>query len=203
MHIEFLVEEPSIEATLHNLLPSMIPYDATYRISVFRGKKDLLKQLPARLDGYAHWIPESYRLVILIDQDRENCLVLKKQLEQMCQHSGLTTKSNNHGNGFQVLNRIVIEELESWFIGDVDALRSAYPRIPESFAKRIKFRDPDSVQGGTWESLEAALQKLGYFRGGYSKVQAARDISIHMIPERNRSKSFQVFREGLLVLIGQ
>lgn len=201
MHIEFMVEEPSIEVTLQNLLPQILPAETTFKILVFRGKQDLLKQLPSRLRGYAAWMPDDYRIVILIDEDRQNCHELKGQLEAICARSRLTTRSHNHGNGFKVLNRIVIEELESWFIGDVEALRAAYPRIPESLGKWKNYRDPDAVSGGTWESLEFALQKFGYFKGGYTKIQAAREISPFMNPARNRSKSFQVFYEGLRSLL--
>ncbi len=57
------------------------------------------------------------------------------------------------------------------------------------------------MAGGTWESLERVLQKAGYHAGGLSKLKAAREISIHMDPVRNRSRSFQVFRDGLLKLV--
>lgn len=200
MHIEFLVEEPSMEAALQNLLPHMLPQGSDFNILLFQGKNDLLKKLPNRLRGYSFWIPENYRIVILIDEDRQNCHDLKNQLELICQQSGLFTKTRNDGAGFKVLNRIVIEELESWFIGDVDALHQAYIRLPNSLSQMKKFRDPDTISGGTWESLEQLLQKFGYFKGGYAKVQAAREISLFMIPEINRSRSFQVFREGLLAL---
>ncbi len=98
------------------------------------------------------------------------------------------------------MNRIAVEELEAWFFGDVQALRAAYPRISPTLAQRAKFRDSDAITGGTWEALERELQRVGYFAGGLSKITAAREISLHMDPARNRSKSFQVFREGLLQL---
>jgi len=200
MHIEFLVEEPSMEAALQNLLPQMLPQGSVFNIVTFQGKFDLLRKLPDRLRGYSSWIPENYRIVILIDEDRQNCHELKNQLESICYQSGLTTKTRNVGSGFQVLNRIVIEELESWFIGDDNALQQAYTRLPNSIAHMRKFRDPDSVAGGTWESLAKLMKQYGYYQGGYPKVQAARKISGFMIPEINRSRSFQVFREGLLAL---
>lgn len=196
-----MVEEHSLEVALQNLLPRMLPLEVSYQIIVFQGKEDLLRNLQNRLRGYASWIPEDFKITVLIDEDRQNCHDLKNRLERICHQSGLTTKTRNPGQGFQVLNRIVVEELESWFIGDVDALREAYNRIPESLSRMKKFRDPDSVPGGTWESLEVLLQRFGYFTGGYSKIQAARDISFFMVPDKNRSKSFQVFRDGLLALL--
>lgn len=200
MYIDILVEEPSMEAALQNILPKILPAQAGYRIITFQGKRDLLQQLPARMRGYAAWLSDDYRLVVLVDEDRQDCRQLKAQLEQAALSAGLSTKTSGGQGRFQVLNRIVIEELEAWFIGDINALRAVYPKIPAQFGQSGKFQDPDAVPGGTWEALESLLQKYGYHRGGYPKVQAARQISARMEPQNNRSKSFQVFRDGLLSL---
>jgi hypothetical protein len=200
MHIEILVEERSMEEALKNLLLRMLPPENTYRIINFQGKPDLLHHLPNRLRGYASWITDDYRIIVLLDEDRQNCLALKEQLETFARQTGLSTKTSAGGARFQVLNRIVIEELEAWFLGDIDAIRCAYPRIPATLATTSKFRTPDSVAGGTWETLEKTMQRYGYFKGGYAKVEAARAISPYMDPNRNRSRSFQVFRDGLLAM---
>lgn len=54
-HIEVLVEEPSMEAFLHALLPRILPSGRTFQIHSFQGKSDLLGKLEARLRGYAAW----------------------------------------------------------------------------------------------------------------------------------------------------
>jgi hypothetical protein len=199
MHILCFVEEPSAEAALVNLLPKILP-TTTFQFIVFQGKLDLLKNLLPRLRGYAGWLPWDYRIVVLIDEDREVCFQLKNTIEDAATEADFVTKSRAGYNQFQVLNRIAVEELEAWFLGDVEALRAAFPRIPISLTSRKKFRDPDKVPGGTWESLEKLLQSLGYFPAGYPKVQAAQQISEHMDPARNRSHSFQVFYQGLCAL---
>jgi hypothetical protein len=79
----------------------------------------------------------------------------------------------------------------------VEALHRAYPKIPLSLETRSKYHDPDAIQGGTWEALEKELQRKGYFHGGLAKIEAAKAISAHMNPDQNRSKSFQIFRDGL------
>lgn len=200
MHIELLVEEPSMEAALENLLPRLLPAEFTHRIITFQGKQNLLRQLPARMRGYAAWITQQYRIIVLVDEDREDCLRLKQQMEASARQVGLSTKTSAGGARFQVLNRIVIEELEAWFFGDIEAIHHAYPNIPLTLQDNQKFRDPDSIAGGTWETLERTMQRYGYFRGGYAKREAASAISVHMEPDRNRSRSFQVFHEGLLAL---
>jgi len=45
--------------------------------------------------------------------------------------------------------------------------------------------------------MERELQRAGYFKSGLAKIKAARAISAHMVPSRNRSRSFQVFLQGL------
>ena len=66
------------------------------------------------MKGYQAWLPRDWKLVILIDEDREDCLELKQKLEEMAILSGLITKSSCQKNkSFQVLNRIVVEELEA------------------------------------------------------------------------------------------
>ena len=169
MHIEFLVEESSAEAALENLAPKIFGADVSFAIYPHQGKPDLLGRLPSRLKGYSRWLPEDWRVVILIDADDQDCHQLKAELERMTRDARLRTKSHASGGAqFQVLNRIAVEELEPWFFGDVEALNAAYPR---------------------------------YHRDGLAKVTAARDISAQMHPQRNRSKSFQVFIGGLLALI--
>ena len=143
MHIEFLVEEPSAEAALQNLVPKILGPQVSFTIHPYQGKLDLLARLPGRLKGYRPWLPDDWRIVVLVDADEGECRALKGRLEQ-------------------------------------------------------EAHNPDDIKGGTWEALERELQRRGYFHGGLAKIQAARAISAGMEPVRNRSRSFQVFRQGLL-----
>jgi hypothetical protein len=92
----------------------------------------------------------------------------------------------------------VVEELEAWFFGDVEAICQAYPKVSANLANQQPYRDPDAIKGGTWEALERVLQKAGYHPGGLEKYKASSEISQYMNPKSNRSKSFQVFYHGLL-----
>ncbi len=201
MHLVFLVEESSAREALNNLIPMIVGTAVTFEIHPFQGKRDLLAKLPYRLRAYRRWMPADWKIVVLIDADNNDCRELKDRLEKMALQAGLMPKTAAGGSQFQVLNRIAVEELEAWFFGDVEALSDAYPGIPKGLANNRRFRDPDAVSGGTWETLERVLQRAGYFKGGLEKVRAAREISMHMNPDRNRSKSFQVFRQGLLDLV--
>jgi hypothetical protein len=202
LHLEFLVEEASLESALTLILPKILPSTVTYKIHAFRGKTDLLAKLPNRLKGYQAWLPPDGKIVVLIDKDRENCLELKQKLEIMAISSGLITKSSSQKDkSFQVLNRIVVEELEAWFFGDVEAICQAYPKVSPHLAKQKQYRDPDAIKGGTSEALERVLQKAGYHLGGLEKKKASSEISQYMNPESNRSTSFKVFYKALLEII--
>ncbi|MEG3836732.1 MULTISPECIES: DUF4276 family protein [unclassified Microcoleus] len=196
------MEEASLESALTQILPKILPSTVTYKIHAFRGKTDLLAKLPNRLKGYQAWLPPDWKIVILIDEDREDCLKLKQQLEIMAISSGLITKSScQKDKSFQVLNRIVVEELEAWFFGDVEAIRQAYPKASPNLATQKKYREPDAIKGGTWEALERVLRNAGYHQGGLEKYKASSEISKYMNPESNLSKSFKVFYQGLLEII--
>ena len=80
LHLEFLVEEASLESALTQLLPKILPSTVSSKIHAFRGKPDLLAKVPNRLKGYQPSLPPDWKIVILIDEDREDCLKLKKQL---------------------------------------------------------------------------------------------------------------------------
>lgn len=200
MHIEFLLEEQSAEAVLKTILPKILPENVSFRFHVFEGKQDLLRKLSSRLKGYRPWIPENWRIIILIDEDRQNCRELKADLERAAREAGFVTKSNAspYGN-FQVVIRLAVEELEAWFFGDVKALRQAYPRISRTFQNRPKYRDPDAIKGGTHEALARLLKQ--YYPKWLPKTTVARNIALHMEPNQNNSRSFQVFIEGLKACI--
>ncbi len=203
MHLELLVEEPSAEAALKCLVPKIVGPDHSARFITHQGKRHLLQKLPLLLRGYRHWVSAQIRIVVLIDEDGQDCHSIKAKLEQLALRAGLPTLSAPDALGQALLmNRLAVEELEAWFFGDVEALVSAYPRVPSTLAQRQPFRDPDRIRGGTWEQLEKTLQKHGYYRAGLPKIEAAGKIARRMVPERNRSHSFHVFVEGLRKLLG-
>jgi hypothetical protein len=198
MLLHFFVEEESAEAALIELVPRILSgYAFDYDIFPFQGKADLLKKLPNRLKAYRHRPGDDWRVIVLVDRDSEDCVRLKEQLDAVAQGAELTPRSHSPTR-FQVLNRIAIEELEAWFFGDVEALVAAYPRVDAHLGQQAAYRDPDAIVGGTWERLESVLAT--YHPGGLEKIRAAQEIAAHMQPERNRSKSFQVFRDALLGL---
>jgi hypothetical protein len=197
MHIELFLEEPSAEAFLSGFLPKLLPAGTTWNPIVFQGKLDLPANLERRLKGYKSWMPSDWKIVVLIDEDRADCLSLKQQMETAAADAGWLTKSAAKGGTFTVLNRIALEELEAWFLGDIPALATAYPGVSPKLGAKTNFRNPDAIGGGTWEALERVLQRAGYYGGGLPKIEVAREMARHMDPARNISPSFRCFTEGL------
>ena len=199
------VEEPSMRETIETLLPRLVQRsDVEHRVIDHGSKHALLDAVPNRLRGYANWPEPALRVLILVDRDDDECVALKLRLEQAAVSAGLSTKTNSDTGGqFTVVNRVVIEELESWFLGDVPAIVAAYPGVSPTLGATAKFRNPDAVAGGTWEALFRVLKQAGYYTGleRMPKMEVARRIAPLMNASHNRSASFEAFRTGLAALL--
>lgn len=96
---------------------------------------------------------------------------------------------------------IAIEEGEAWFLGDTEAIKSAYPKAKD---KVLRTYEPDSICG-TWERLAdavyrggaKALSKKGGQAVGAEKSKWAKAIAPKMDITKNRSPSFCYFRRKL------
>ncbi|MSO77028.1 MAG: DUF4276 family protein [Alphaproteobacteria bacterium] len=186
-----------MEVGLRQLLPRILR-SISFEIYVHQGKLDLLARLPDRLRGYANWLPSTYRVLVVVDRDDDDCGQLKARLDTFARSAGLATRSASRD--YRVVNRIAIEELEAWFFGDWAAVHAAFPRLPANVPRNARYRYPDQIAGGTWEQLERLMRRAGYFSGGYRKVEAAAAIAEHMDPDKNRSVSFRQLHAALLEL---
>jgi len=202
MHVDFLLEEPSAEAALNQLLPRLLPND-TWHCIPHRGKDALLMRLPALLKNYARRFghePE-LRLVLMMDADA-NCKKAKQKLEKLAADAQLLTKTTApSGQPFRVVTRLAIAELEAWFLGDRSAIQSAYPRVHPHHFKGL-LREVDALPDA-WETLHRVLQRGGYYTTGYLKREAAEAIAAHLDladPARNTSPSFHYFCASLAAL---
>ena len=193
-HIEFIVEEQSMEYFLLALLPKILGVETTFTIHAHQGKLDLLDKLGSRLRGYSKWLPESFRVIVLVDRDDDDCIALKLKMENEAAAAGLSTRTISHTR-WSIVNRIVIEELEAWFFGAWASVKVAYPKVSSTVPNQSHYRDCDVISGGTWESFERVLKKAGYFSGGLRKVEAANRIGHKFDHTTCRSKSFIQFRD--------
>lgn len=166
-----------MEAFLRGLLARLLGETCTFRVSTFQGKSDLLNKLEARLRGYAAWLPENHRV------------------EDAARQAGLSTRSSTRSTSWQVVNRIVIQELESWYFSDWNAVRAAYPRVSGRVIRNKRYREPDALDK---EDFERVLQTYGYFKTGLRKIEAGRLLGTLMERERSTSRSFNRFCEAIL-----
>ena len=96
---------------------------------------------------------------------------------------------------------IAIEEGEAWFLGDVGAVRTAYPKRNDHVLNGYK---NDSICG-TWEVLadavytggSTALKNRGWQAVGREKSVWSERIAPLMDVDNNASPSFRYFREKL------
>jgi len=212
MHIEVLVEDSSGARLIETLLPKVIgaignPH--TWRIHPYKGigrlpngltavgdpaKRALLDQLPRLLAGYGK-TPGIDAVVVVLDSDRRDCKTFLGELE---------TLLNRCHPAPEALFRLAIEEMEAWYLGDRQALLSAYPRAKKDVLGRYT---QDSICG-TWELLadavypggSAAIRGAGWPLPGQVKHEWAAQIGPFLDIERNESPSFRKFRDGMRCL---
>ena len=181
--IEILVEEPSMALFLAQILPQILPEGYILGQNVFlrshQGKSDLKKSIPKKLAVFSNWHTPA-KVIIIHDQDSSDCKLLKQQLLDLC----------TYRNACPVLIRIACRELENWYLGDMVALESLYPKFKaHQHQDKAKYRQVDRVFGS--EELEREIP-------GFIKGHAARNIAQHMTDlSANRSESFQQTISGI------
>lgn len=215
MHFEILVEDQSGKKALDILVPKIIGSCHTFNVHPYKGighipkglsaksdarKRILLDQLPRLLRGYGQAFaqyPVDYPAVVIFVCDLDDkCLkAFRQELDDIlysCSPQPITRFC------------IAIEEGEAWFLGDIPAVKSAYPKAKDAVLKEYK---NDSICG-TWELLADAvyiggasvLAAKGWQTIGEEKSQWAEHITPHMDVSNNASPSFAYFRDKLLEL---
>ena len=218
MHFEVLVEDESGSVALEHLLEKILGPNGpvhSWKVHAYKGlgriprnlrgvtdpkKRILLDRLPRLLRGYGRSLKslsQPAAVVVVVDLDTRNCRDFKQELLAMLNACRPRPKT---------LFRIAIEESEAWFLGDRAAVKAAYPGAKDSVLNGYV---QDSICG-TWEVLAdavrpggaARLKASGYPETGIAKREWAKKIAPHVDVDRNRSRSFQVFRDGVRSLGG-
>ncbi len=141
------------------------------------GKQDLERSVPRKLRA---WREPGVRFVVVRDQDSADCHEVKDNLIDLCRQAGRC----------DVLVRVVCRELEAWYIGEPEAVMRVFPNAPQArrLLNRSAYRDPDQVV-----QPAAAISRL---IPEFQKRRDARRMACFLSRE-NRSRSFQVFVEGI------
>ena len=164
MHFEILVEDQSGKKALDTLIPKIIGDSHTYNVIAYKGigrirknmnsatdasKRMLLDNLPRLLQGYGKaW--RNYPSVVFVVCDLDNkCL---KEFRQEL-YAVLNACSPKPETRFC----IAVEEGEAWFLGDIPAVKAAYPKAKNEVLRKYV---NDSICG-TWECLANAVYQGG------------------------------------------
>ena len=178
----FFLEEPSAKAMLEGVVPRLLDDSINVRYVVFEGKQDLEKRLPRRLRG---WQNPHARFLVMRDQDSGDCYEIKCNLAGICERAGRP----------DALIRIACHELESFYLGDLNAVAAAIG--PQKLAKQqnnAKYRDPDR--------LNNAAQELKRIARTYQKLSGSRAIGPALSLDENQSQSFNQLIGGIKRLAG-
>ena len=216
MHFEVFVEDASGKEALEIIMEKILGAnysEHSWKILDYRGlgripkdlrrvtdpsKRILLDGLRDILKGQVYNPHGLVSVLVVVDLDTRDCMAFKRELLDVLDACDPRPST---------LFRIAIEEGEAWLLGDRDAVRAAYPNAKESVLNGYV---QDSICG-TWEVLADAVHPggaarlkatPGYSELGRAKSEWARKIALHMDVDKNESKSFQVFRDGVRNLAG-
>lgn len=171
-----------MKLVLQTILPQILPDHIRYTILPHEGKTDLRNSIKIKLRA---WRVPNTRFVIVQDKDSNDCYQLKKQMMELANKAGRPN----------TLIRIACTELESWFLGDLDAVKKAYS-LPQSIdQKKRKYRDPDK--------LANAKQELKKIASEYQQLSGSARIASYMTIDKNQSKSFNVFLAGVQKILAE
>ena len=176
-NLVFLLEEQSAKAMLECIVPRLIGTYIAVRYLTFEGKQDLEKNLKRKLQG---WQMPDTAFVVMRDQDSADCVAIKRRLKTICREAGRP----------ETLVRIACHELESFYLGDLNAVSLAYKKTVPSQKSR-KYRAPDNLSNAAEE-----LSKIT--QNEYQKIDGSRRIaSLLNLDGTNHSHSFNILCDGI------
>ena len=172
----FPLEERSMQVLLEGLLPRLFP-DAQFQCVPHEGKADLERSIRSTL---RNWRIPGDRFVVVRDSDGANCIEIKDRIRQLC----------ISGSREDTLIRIVCQELEAWYLGDPDAMATAFgDNALRRIRDRPRYRQPDNIA-----KPSHVVERIV---GGYGKTSGARLMAQHLTRQGNRSHSFEAFLNGI------
>ena len=209
MYFEVLVEDQSGKKALDVLIPKIIGDQHSFKVHPYQGighipknfkkvsnvkSRHLLNQLPKMLRGYGKTFsgyPDNYQasVIVVCDLDHKCLKAFRRELFDVLESCNPQPETRFC---------IAMEEGEAWFLGDIAAIKAAYPKAKKDV---LDGYINDSICG-TWELLANAiypggsgmLNRKGRHGIGKEKSNWSEKISPHMDVENNKSPSFCYFR---------
>ncbi len=181
-------EEESFKVVSDIILPQLIDENISFKVYPHQGKQDLEKAIKNTVPTISK-IPGA-RIIITRDQDQENCLDIKKRIDD-----SIKEKCNAP---YKI--RILCRQLENWFLGDLGAIEKSYSGFKAShYENKAEYRDIDSIQNAAQvlQNLIPEFKNQQYL----PKLKTAQTITTNMDITSNRSKSFQNYIKAIQELI--
>jgi len=100
-------------------------------------------------------------------------------METAAADAGLDYEKCGNGGLLPCLSRIVVEELEAWFFGDIEALATAYPGVSPNLGAKALIGIP-TLSVRDMGSIGKSFAACGILGGGLSKIEVARKMAQHM-----------------------
>lgn len=211
MYFQFLIEDESTKILIDHVMnkirekypDNIIAYDSKFFKGIGGLRKNgkaleqktgkLLNDLPLYLRAFNHTLPyiKDAALFIVLDNDKREPKQFRLELENIAISNMIL---------LDYVFCIAVKEMEAWLLGDVEAIKTAYPNTKISAWHGY---EQDEICD-TWEVLANAvypggLKKLkrlagtGYHVIGKAKAEWADRIGGALNLEQNISPSFQKF----------
>ena len=212
MHFEILVEDSSGKRALDILMPKILGDQHSFRVIDYRGvgrisknlksptdasRRLLLDQLPRLLRGYGrtfagYHLNYTAAVIVVCDLDDKCLKTFRRELFSVLDACNPKPEARFC---------IAIEEGEAWLLGDIRAVKAAYPKARDNVLNSYQ----NDAICGTWERLadavfvkrSGALKKRGWQAVGREKSAWAENIAPYMDVDANASPSFRYFRDKI------
>jgi hypothetical protein len=179
INLVVLAEEASARIVAESLVSKLGLHDRVICLE-HQGKSDLEKSFPRKIKGWRG--PQPPRFIIMRDNDGADCFARKEHLLELVPREAAA----------RVKIRLVLQELESWYLGDLDAVAHAGLIDGASLARHKnhrRYRDPDAIRHAK-EEFRTRVAEAG-------QIELARRIAPHLDLNINRSHSFHIFINAL------
>jgi hypothetical protein len=191
MTVHILVEGPSEQVFLEGWAKRLLR-GQTVRVHPHQGKGKLPSDLAARPDprnrALLHQLPSKLRaLATCLDSREDRVLVLfdADNDDWPSVVKDVTNAAKTVAGMLRVDVGVAVEETEAFYLGDLRALRAAFPHADMALAQAY---EPDSIVG-TWELFGKVIGDGGGNKVAWAEAMAAR---VTTVPGRSRSPSFRL-----------